>query len=152
MEGKELGVIFGFKIREISYWSFYEFSCVIGELCFNFGIGSLGIPKRREIGLLQAIGFSRREVRLLFFKIGLSLSACGIMMGVLIGSGLSYWIEKHPLNVLPDIYYDSQIPAYLDLQFVLVVVAAATTLAILGSYFSTRGALTVMPSEAIRKH
>lgn len=108
--------------------------------------------KRREIGLLQAIGFSKAQVRDLFFKIGLSLSACGIFMGLLIGSSLSYWVEKHPLNVLPDIYYDSQIPAYLDGQFVLIVLSVAVLMAFLSSYYSTRGAANVLPSEAIRKH
>lgn len=107
--------------------------------------------KRKEIGLLQAIGFSQNKVRSLFFKIGLCLAFSGIIAGALIGSGLSYWIELHPLNVLPDIYYDSQIPAYFDFQFVAVVFLCASALALIGSYISSRDAARMMPSEAIRK-
>jgi len=106
--------------------------------------------KRKEIGLLQALGFSTFRVQKLFMWIGILLGAMGLGSGLLLGSGISYWIELHPLNILPDIYYDSQIPAELDLSLVLVILLVGAAISVVGSRLSSKAAAKVTPSEAIR--
>ncbi len=106
--------------------------------------------KSKEIGILQAIGFSRARVRKLFMQIGLSLAAMGLGIGLVLGSGLSFYLEKFPLNILPEIYYDSQIPAFLDMKFVFTVFVLGALIALLGSFLSSRGAAQTLPSEALR--
>lgn len=107
--------------------------------------------KKKEIALLQAIGLSQLKVRDLFFKIGLCLAAMGILSGLILGSGLSFWLEKYPLNILPDIYYDSEIPAYLDGSFVFIVFFVAFAIAALGSFLSSREAARISPAQALSK-
>lgn len=106
--------------------------------------------KRQEIGILRAIGMSDQAVMRLFFQIGLCLGAIGMGVGLFFGSGLSFWLEKFPLNVLPDIYYDSQIPAYLDFRFVSIVALSGVFIAITGSYYSSRRARVESPAIALK--
>ena len=143
-------LFFALKLEKIIITSFLGLAALLASFSMISVLLLLISQKKREIGLLQAMGLSTRKVKKLFMTIGLCLSALGLGAGVLLGSGISFYIEKNPLNILPDIYIDSQIPAYLDGGFVLIVLVVGSGLAWLGSYLSCRGAALVMPSEALR--
>jgi lipoprotein-releasing system permease protein len=106
--------------------------------------------KRQEIAILRTIGFSKKGVRNLFWQIGLTLSLLGLGAGLLIGSSISFYIEKNPLNVLPDVYYDSQIPAYLDGVFVLTIFIVGFLIALAGSYLSSELSEQGAPALALK--
>lgn len=148
---KNSALFLALRLEKIAIGLFMSMAVLLASFAMISVSVLLVSQKRKEIGLLQAIGFSQAKVRELFFKIGLCLAGMGIVVGIGLGSGLSFWLELHPLNVLPDIYYDSEIPAYLDLKFVGIVLFLSSALAIIGSYISSRDAAKVMPSEAIRK-
>jgi lipoprotein-releasing system permease protein len=106
--------------------------------------------KRREIGLLRALGFSKKSLKSLFSKLGYGLALLGVGGGMLLGLAVSFYLEKYPLNVLPDIYYDSEIPAKVDLGFVAVVLLVAVILTWLGARASSASALLESPSTSLR--
>ncbi len=138
------------RLEKIVITLFLSLAALIASFSMVSVLVLLISQKRKEIGLLQAIGLSTAKVRQMFMQIGLCLGALGLGAGLLIGSIVSYWIEKHPLNLLPDIYVDSQIPAYLDGSFVLIVLLVGSCIGILGSYYSSRGAALIFPSEALK--
>ncbi|MEZ0393283.1 MAG: FtsX-like permease family protein [Pseudobdellovibrionaceae bacterium] len=143
-------LFFALRLEKIVITLFLSMAALIASFSMISVLVLLISQKRREIGLLQAIGFSIRKVQQLFMQIGLCLGGLGLVAGLILGSLLSFWLEKYPLNVLPDIYYDSEIPAYLDMQFVLIVFLLGAWIAVVGSYYSSRGAARVLPSEALR--
>lgn len=106
--------------------------------------------KRQEIAILRTIGFSRKQIQELFIKIGVTLSLMGLFSGIFMGSSISYYIEKFPLNVLPDVYYDSQIPAYLDGSFVFFVAFIGMVIAYGGATLSSRGSAIEDPAVALK--
>lgn len=143
-------LFFALRLEKIVITLFLSLAALIASFSMISVLVLLISQKRREIGILRAIGFSAAGVEKLFMQIGLCLAGLGLGAGLIIGSTTSFWIEKHPLNVLPDIYYDSQIPAYLDMQFVLVILLIGTLIAMAGSYFSAKRAAEFSPSEALR--
>jgi lipoprotein-releasing system permease protein len=149
---KDSALFLALRLEKLAITLFMSLAVLLAGFALISVLVLLVSQKRKEIGLLQTIGFSKKKVKSLFFQIGLCLSGLGIFAGVCIGTGLSYWIELHPLNLLPDIYYDSQIPAYVDIQFVLIVIGVGFIMALIGSSVSSRDAANILPSEAIRKH
>lgn len=147
---KNSALFFALRLEKLAITLFLGLAALIASFSMISVLVLLVSQKKREIGLLQAVGFSKLQVRKLFMSIGLCLSGSGLIFGVILGSGISFYIEKNPLNVLPDIYYDSQIPAYLDGSFVFTVLFLGCALAWVGSYLSSQGAATVSPSEALR--
>ena len=79
----------------------------------------------------------------------ISLSAIGI--GTILGVSLSYYLEKNPLQILPHIYYDSSIPAYVDLRFAAIVFSVSTFLALIGCYFPARATLAIQPAILLKQ-
>jgi lipoprotein-releasing system permease protein len=143
-------LFFALRLEKIVITLFLSLAALIASFSMISVLILLISQKRREIGILRAVGLSSLGVQRLFMQIGLCLAALGLGAGLLIGSTTSFWLEKHPLNVLPDIYYDSQIPAYLDGQFVLIIFLLGSLIALAGSYFSAKRAAEFSPSEALR--
>jgi lipoprotein-releasing system permease protein len=108
--------------------------------------------KRREIGLLQALGMSRSQVQKLFWKISLLLSALGLGTGVFLGSSLSLYIEKNPVKgLLPaDVYYDAVIPAEWEFSLVVTVLLVGGCLCAVGGWYSSKVILESDPSRDLR--
>lgn len=143
-------LFFALRLEKIVITLFLSMAALIASFSMISVLVLLISQKRREIGILQAVGFSTKRVQQLFMRIGLCLGGLGLGAGLIIGCAVSYWIELHPLNVLPDIYYDSQIPAYLDMGFVFMILVIGSLIGLLGSYYSSKGAALVLPSEALR--
>jgi ABC-type lipoprotein release transport system permease subunit len=96
------------------------------------------------------MGMSKSQVGRLFMQIGLILSAASIGLGVLIGSGLSLYLEFYPLKVLPDIYIDSEIPAHLEVSLVITIFIVGMTLSFLGMRYGTRSVTKWSPTDCLR--
>ncbi len=114
-------------------------------------LGLLISQKKSDIGILQAMGMSASHVSDLFLKMGLILSSVGLLSGVVLGSALSLYLEFYPLRILPDIYYDNDIPAQLEVRFVLGVVMIGMGLSFFGMKMGAKGILRLSPTQCLKK-
>lgn len=107
--------------------------------------------KRRDIALLRVMGLSQKRTVALFMRIGIVLAGGAVVAGAVVGTGVGLWIEAYPLNVLPDIYYDSEIPAQFDAKLLLFTLLAAAGLVGLGSWFPARTVSDIEPAQVLRQ-
>lgn len=105
--------------------------------------------KRKEIGLLMGLGLSRRRTRALFTRLGLLLSSVGILSGAVLGVLFCWAIDSADTSILPEIYYDTTIPAKVNLLFVAGVVGFALGLAYIASYVPARRITELEPADAL---
>lgn len=106
--------------------------------------------KKRDIAILKTVGMSGRAAVRLFAGIGFTLSMLGVVLGVLVGTGLSLYIQANPLKILPDIYYDNEIPAKVDFWLVLLVLFVGALMSWAGSWIPALIARAIRPAEALR--
>lgn len=107
--------------------------------------------KQSDIAILKTLGLSNKRTLLLFTQMGLWISLSAISVGTILGLSVSYYLEKNPLQVLPHIYYDASIPAYVDLRFAGIVLVVSTILAFLGCYFPSRTTLNIQPAILLKQ-
>ena len=107
--------------------------------------------KRRDIALIKTLGLSQSKTLWLFTKIGLWISGCAIVLGSALGLAISLYLQFNPVNILPNIYYDSSIPALVDFQFAFLVILISFILAFLGSYLPARATLKIQPAVLLRQ-
>lgn len=107
--------------------------------------------KKRDIAIIKTLGLSQEKTLWLFTKIGLWISGSAIGLGTLLGLSVSYYLQFFPVQILPNIYYDSSIPALVDLGFVFIVLFIALGLAYLGSYWPARTTLSIQPALLLRQ-
>lgn len=106
--------------------------------------------KRKEIGLLMSIGLSRGKTRSLFTRLGMLLSSIGIFSGTILGVVICLTIDSVDTSILPEFYYDTTIPAKLNVGFVAAVVSFAMFLAFLASYIPSKRITEMEPADALR--
>lgn len=106
--------------------------------------------KKRDIALIKTLGLSHKKTLWLFTKMGLWISGGAIILGTFLGVGISLYLQYFPLNILPNVFYDSSIPALVNFGFVFIVIIFAVILAFLGSYFPALATLSIQPAILLR--
>ena len=100
--------------------------------------------------MLMAMGLSRARTQGVFVRVGIYLSGIGVGVGVLVGCAVAILMDWYPIEILPDIYYDSTLPAHLEGNIVMAVIIGAAVLAWIGAYVPVRFYVSPTPSESLR--
>ncbi len=132
---------------------FMVVALIIFVACFNI-ISTLimtVMEKTKDIGILKAIGVTRRGVMSIFLLEGLYISLIGIMTGAVLGLGICYLQENYELIKLPpDIYYIYSVPVQVRIPDTAVILAAAFALGLLATVYPALHAAKLNPVEALR--
>lgn len=143
-------LFFALKLEKIAIGIFLGLAGLIAGSSILTVLALLLSQKKREIAILRAIGLSAKRTVQIFTQMGILLSASGVLAGIILGMTFGFYVEKNPINLLPEIYYDSQIPAEVNMWLVFFVLVVGFILAFLGSWLPARTALEIEPSQALR--
>ncbi len=110
------------------------------------------VRRRGEIGILRAIGLSRRGVMLIFLGEAAMLGIIGSLLGVVLGrllAGAIVGMISDTVNAL----FTTSAPGAVELPVssVLVALATGTTVAFVSALFPALEAARVAPAEAMRR-
>ena len=148
---RNAALFYALKLEKITIGIILGLAGFIASIAIVTVLVLLLSQKRRDIAILRTIGLSGRQTVMIFTKMGLMLSGAGLAVGVLLGTLLSLYIQENPVQFLPaDIYYDSSIPAKVDVTLIFGVIVVGGILAYLGSYLPSRAASGEEPSQALR--
>lgn len=126
--------------------------CVVAA--FNI-IGSLTmvvIEKRRDVGVLQAMGVSRRNVRRIFLLEGVLIGVLGAGLGFAVGLSLSFaqkYFALVPLLGAESFMIDAY-PVSIRLFDLVVIGAVSFALCVLASLYPAARAAAIEPAHAVQ--
>jgi lipoprotein-releasing system permease protein len=117
------------------------------------------VEKTRDIGILKALGATRRGVMSIFLGYGLSLGCVGSGVGMVLGllfvtninriaAGLESITGREVFD--PTIYYFQEIPTIISPATVAWIVSGAMLIAVLASVLPALRAARMHPVEALR--
>jgi lipoprotein-releasing system permease protein len=111
----------------------------------------LTVEKAKEIGIMSALGLPRLTIGRIFFYEGLIIGVSGILMGVGLGTGISYLLKKYQfIHLPPDVYYLDTLPVLLNPVDIATVVLAAIGITLVASIYPAYQVTKLDPLEAIR--
>jgi lipoprotein-releasing system permease protein len=110
------------------------------------------VEKTKDIGILKAIGMSRRRIRRIFTYEGLAIGFVGIGMGIAVGWFLCLLLKRYQFVKLPaDIYYLDHLPVSLSFwPDVALIITAALVITVLSTIYPALRAGRLNPVEALR--
>ena len=143
-----------YSVMKIERWMAYIILClIVGVATFNV-LGSLTmgvIEKRRDIGILKALGASQASITRLFMFEGILVGTVGTVMGALIGLLVCYLQMQYRLFPLdPSVYIIPAIPVEVRWTDFVAVSLASMLLSTAASLYPARRAAQLLPVEAIR--
>jgi len=143
-----------YSVMKIERWTAYLIlMLIIAVATFNI-LGSLSmsvIEKRRDIGILSAMGISEKSILKIFMFEGILIGIIGTFLGVLLGYFICYLqIEYniYPLN--PAQYKVDSLPLELLLSDFFFVSGASLLLTYIAALYPAKRAAKVNPLEAIK--
>ncbi len=107
--------------------------------------------KRKEIGVLKAIGASSQSITVVFFTVGMTIGVAGTLAGSALGLGL-IWAQNtyKVIKLASDVYQISYLPMKLTLGDALMVIGATLFLSFLATIIPARRAGLLDPVDVLR--
>ena len=107
--------------------------------------------KRREIGILKAMGLRSGAIRRIFLAQGLVIGVVGTAIGVVVGLAASLIVGKYQLIKLdPSVYAIDHLPVVTAPLDVLATIVASVLIATVATLYPSIQAARLYPIEAIR--
>lgn len=148
---RDTSLFFALKMESFAMALFLSLAVLITSFSIVTVMVLLMNQKRQDIGMFRALGLSMRRTRRVFLRVGLMLSFIGITGGILFGSIVCWILETYPLELLPDIYTDSTLPAKFTWRIFGFVLLSSSVIAVLGAWLPVLRYIQVQPSESLRK-
>ncbi len=127
---------------------------IIIVAAFNI-VGSLMmivIEKKRDLGVLRAMGMSRKDIRDIFITEGFLIAAAGSLAGVVLGLGIVLVQKYFELVKIQgsDSFIISAYPVSIDYLDITLIVLSVFVLCVLASIYPSMRASALNPAEAVR--
>ncbi len=107
--------------------------------------------KTREIGILKAMGLPAKSIRRVFLAQGIVIGLVGTVLGLLVGFGGAFALEKYKFIPLdPTIYFIDHLPVATQPGDVAWIVLASVVTAALATLYPAIQASRLYPIDAIR--
>ncbi|NCS70611.1 MAG: ABC transporter permease, partial [Candidatus Aenigmarchaeota archaeon] len=143
-----------YDVMQIERWSaFLLLTMIISVAVFNIlsTLTMIVIEKKRDIGVLMAMGFNKNSIIRLFIYQGILVGTGGIFSGLLLGLLTCYLQIRYKFYSLdPTKYIIDALPVKVDLLDILSIVLATLFLASLASVYPAKKASEINIVESIK--
>jgi len=109
------------------------------------------LDKIKTIGALQAVGFRKNQINLIFLSKGAIIGIIGSFIGLFIALVLG-WIQMkyHILSISEDIYFMDHLPISFNINNILLILILGIISSLIASYWPARIAANIKPADAMR--
>jgi lipoprotein-releasing system permease protein len=107
--------------------------------------------KRKEIGILKAIGATAPSITAVFFSVGMTIGVVGTVAGSIVGLAI-IWIQNtyKIIKLAGDVYQIDYLPMKLSPGDFLLIISATLLLSFLASVIPARRAGALTPVDVLR--
>jgi lipoprotein-releasing system permease protein len=107
--------------------------------------------KRREIGVLRALGASGRSITLVFMAEGVLIGLVGTVVGTVLGVTIGLVQDRYHVVKIPgDVYQLSELPMKMHPPELVLIAVAALALSFLATLYPSRQAARLHPVDVLR--
>lgn len=109
------------------------------------------VEKTKEIGILKALGFSKRKILSIFTLQGVIIGIIGVIGGFGLGLGVCYLLQKYPFIKLPEeIFFTEYLPVVVDYADVMLIGVICLLISFVSSLLPALRGARLVPCEALR--
>jgi lipoprotein-releasing system permease protein len=142
-----------FSIHLEKWASFLGIGLIVVVAGFNIvSVLTMNVAeRRREIGILKALGVPPRKIGRIFTWQGLAVGLSGVLLGNLLGLALCWTQQRFELLKIPgDVLITQALPVEMQVSDFFAISASAALICYLFTLFPARDAAALDPVEAIR--
>jgi len=132
---------------------FTALSLIVAVAGFNIisNLIMIVLEKRKDIGVLKALGAHRSSIRKIFIIKGMIVGGIGLIFGAILGIVLCLIQDRYSIISLPaDIYFINKLPVKLEVVDLTGIFLITLAVAYLASLYPANRASALVPAEIIR--
>jgi lipoprotein-releasing system permease protein len=108
------------------------------------------LEKKREIAILKAMGARSFGVLLIFMVQGLLIGVVGTILGVVLGGGVVWYLERFEFPLDPHVYLIDHLPVRSSAAELITTVAVALGICMLATVIPSAWAARLLPADGVR--
>ena len=109
------------------------------------------LDKIKTIGALQAVGFRKKQINLIFLLKGAIIGIIGSFIGLFIALVLGWMQMKYRiLSISEDIYFMDHLPVSFNINNILLILILGIISSLIASYWPARIAANIKPADAMK--
>jgi len=107
--------------------------------------------KRKEIGILKALGASNPSITTIFFTVGMTIGVVGTVAGSVVGLAL-IWLQNtfKLIRLAGDVYQIDYLPMKLSTGDFILIIGSTLVLSLLATIIPARRAGALLPVDVLR--
>ncbi len=137
------------KLEQLSMFLILSFAVVIAVMNIAITLMMHVSHKRKNIGVLRALGASATQIRQIFIWQGAFLGLVGMALGAVLSVAMLYYIAHN--YQFPDIYYQRSVPVEIRPWSIFMVYFVSIVLILVATLYPSIKASQLDPIEAIRE-
>tara|TARA_R110000868_G_scaffold408293_5_gene691011 strand:+ start:43284 stop:44510 length:1227 start_codon:yes stop_codon:yes gene_type:complete len=142
-----------YDVMNLEKWGAYVILMIIVVVAVLNIIGSLTmivIQKRRDIGILISMGYSKSSIKSIFRKQGLFIGLIGCGIGGALGFLLCWLQQEFGIIKLSSAFIIDAYPVDVRLLDISIILFGSLILCLAASWFPSKRASEIQPAEAVR--
>lgn len=109
------------------------------------------MSRRKEIALMLSMGVTQKEIRSIFLKLGMIIGIGGIVLGIVLGFGGMFILDKFDIISLPaDVYGTSKLPLELAISDFFMILFGSIVIVFLASIYPAHKATQIDVLDVLR--
>ena len=140
------------KLEKLAMFIILTLIVIVAALNIISTLTIMVTDKRKDIGILKAIGATRATVMNIFSLQGIMIGFFGVILGVISGLGIVLALDKWRFSILPEsVYYGiDYLPVRISISDSMAVAIAALLISFFASVYPAYQASRLEPVDALR--
>ncbi len=143
-------VFYALKIEKIIMSVFLSVAGFATLLAISCLLVLLIVQKKKETGILLAMGFPMKKIQDLFIKVGLLLCAFGLLGGMALGGLVCVFLKYFRIPWIYSFFPEGFLPVELNVWFIFLVGGCGMIFAFLSSWWSVKSQMRFKPADILK--